>query len=205
MGFSFPRAAAAAAWKSSPRRKRPIPRLDLLDRFAEQGRNVGAAPTSNNYAPTVFAKESCGFNRKQLDAALRRLFASGKIRVESYGRTSNQHQRLARVGPSRIPSRIGPASVPHVPHNVTGGGPAPPSAYSRGERDHPDVPEGGAGRGPATKPAIRVHVIGECPDETPCLNCRQTGDVKRVVNAAQVGGKSETLHVECASEWFAKL
>jgi hypothetical protein len=37
------------------------------------------------------------------------------------------------------------------------------------------------------------------------LHCRQTGDVKRVVNAAEAGGKSETLHVRCAAEWFAKL
>jgi hypothetical protein len=48
-------------------------------------------------------------------------------------------------------------------------------------------------------------VIGTCPAETPCLHCRQTGDVKRVVNAAEAGGKSETLHVRCAAEWFAKL
>jgi hypothetical protein len=180
--------------------------LDLLDRFAEQGRNVGAAPTSNNYAPTVFAKEGCGFNRKQLDAALRRLFASGQIKVESYGRTSNQHQRLAHVGPSRILSRIGPASVPHGQLQSPVGGPAPPFSYRKGERDQPDAPEGGAGRGAGpAKPAIKVSVIGTCPAETPCLHCRQTGDVKRVVNAAEAGGKSETLHVRCAAEWFAKL
>jgi RecA-family ATPase len=179
--------------------------LDLLDRFAEQGRNVGPAPTSNNYAPTVFAKEGCGFNRKQLDAALRRLFAAGRIKVENYGRASHEHQRLARVGPARIPARIGPASVPHVPHQCPEGGPAPPSAYSRGERAQPDAPEGDAGPGPAAKPAIKVNVIGPCPAETPCLHCHQTGGVKRVVNASVAGGKSETLHEGCAAEWFAKL
>jgi RecA-family ATPase len=180
--------------------------LDLLDRFAEQGRNVGPAPTSNNYAPTVFAKEDCGgFNRKQLDAALRRLFAAGHIKVETYGKPSSPHQRLARVGPSRIPSRIGPASVPHVPHHVTGGGGAPPSPYRRGERPPPDAPEGGAAPGPAAKPAIKVSVVGTCPAEAVCLHCRQTGNVKRVVNAAEAGGKSETLHADCAAAWFAKL
>jgi len=125
--------------------------LDLLDRFTAQGRNVGAAPTSNNYAPTVFAKEGCGFNRKQLDAALRRLFAAGRIKVESYGKASHPHQRIARVGPSRSPSCSGPASVPHDPHQCPGGGPAPPPPYREGERDQPDAPEGGAG--PAPGPA----------------------------------------------------
>jgi hypothetical protein len=86
-----------------PPGRRPPHRLRLCDRAArnkrtEQGRNVGAAPTSNNYAPTVFAKEDCGFNRKQLDAALRRLFAAGRIKVESYGKPSRPNQRLARVG-----------------------------------------------------------------------------------------------------------
>ena len=73
--------------------------LDLLDRFTKQGRNVGAAATSNNYAPTVFAKEDCGCNRRELEAALRRLFAASRIKVESYGKPANPHQRLVRPGP----------------------------------------------------------------------------------------------------------
>jgi hypothetical protein len=56
-----------------------------------------------------------------------------------------------------------------------------------------------------TKPTIKVRVIGTCPAETVCLHCHQTGDVKRIANAAVVGGKSETLHEGCAAEWFAKL
>ena len=47
-------------------------------------------------------------------------------------------------------------------------------------------------------------MIGTCPAGTLCLHCRQTGDVKRIVNAAEAGGKSETLHEDCAAEWFAK-
>ena len=83
--------------------------LDLLDRLAAQGRNVSHAPNSPNFAPTAFAKEGCGFNRKQLDAAMHRLFTAGRIRVEIYGKASNQHQRLARVEPSYSPSHSGPA------------------------------------------------------------------------------------------------
>jgi hypothetical protein len=48
-------------------------------------------------------------------------------------------------------------------------------------------------------------VIGECPAETPCLHCRETGDVKRIRNDAEAGGKSETLHLDCAPAWFAKM
>jgi RecA-family ATPase len=71
--------------------------LDLLDRFTEQGRNASHAPNSPNFAPTAFAKEGCGFSRKQLDAAMRRLFAPpARIRVENYGKASNPHQRLVR-------------------------------------------------------------------------------------------------------------
>jgi RecA-family ATPase len=55
------------------------------------------------------------------------------------------------------------------------------------------------------KPAIKVHVIGSAPAEAPCVHCRQIGNVKRIANAAEVGGKSETLHEGCAAEWFAKL
>jgi hypothetical protein len=55
------------------------------------------------------------------------------------------------------------------------------------------------------KPTVKVRIIGECPAETPCLHCHQTGEVKRITNASVVGGKSETLHEKCAPEWFAKL
>ena len=71
--------------------------LDLLDRFREQGRNVGATPNSPNAAPATFAKENCGFTRKQLDAAMRRLFAAHTIHVESYRQDGHSRQRLARV------------------------------------------------------------------------------------------------------------
>jgi RecA-family ATPase len=71
--------------------------LDLLDRFTAQGRNVGAAPNSPNYAPTMFAKEGCGFNRKQLEAAMSRLFNASKIHVESYRQHGHERERIARL------------------------------------------------------------------------------------------------------------
>jgi RecA-family ATPase len=75
--------------------------LDLLRRFAKDNRNVSdkASPT---YAPALFAKEDeakkAGLNRKQLEAAMRRLFATGKIWNEPCGKPSRPSYRLAIKG-----------------------------------------------------------------------------------------------------------
>ena len=73
--------------------------LDLLKRLSGEGRNVGDKPTSPNYAPTTFAKENeakqVQLRKPDLEAAMRRLFADGKIHVESYGRPSRLCSRVA--------------------------------------------------------------------------------------------------------------
>jgi RecA-family ATPase len=73
--------------------------LDLLKRFAGQGRNVSDKPNSNNYAPAVFASETEAKNlrlrRADLEASMRRLFQHNKIHVETYGRPSRPVSRLA--------------------------------------------------------------------------------------------------------------
>jgi RecA-family ATPase len=69
--------------------------LDQLARFTAQGRNVGEGRTSPNYAPTMFARENTGFTKRELEGAMHRLFRDRKIRVETYGKTSNPHQRIA--------------------------------------------------------------------------------------------------------------
>jgi hypothetical protein len=50
-----------------------------------------------------------------------------------------------------------------------------------------------------------VRVIGDCPPDTVCLRCHQSGDVKRIIDATVVGGKSETLYLSCAEMWFGNL
>jgi hypothetical protein len=70
--------------------------LDLLNRFTTQGRNVGEGKTSPNYAPAMFARENTGFTKREFEGAMARLFRDKKIRVEPYGKTSNQHHRIAR-------------------------------------------------------------------------------------------------------------
>ena len=76
--------------------------LDLLRRFADQGRNVSDKPTAPNYAPTAFADEADAkkLNQRKADfkAAMARLFSAGKIHVEDYGRPSRPASRLAARG-----------------------------------------------------------------------------------------------------------
>jgi hypothetical protein len=59
-----------------------------------------------------------------------------------------------------------------------------------------------AGDNVVTTPKIRV--LGPCDDDAVCLHCRKSGDVKRISNLNNPGGKTETLHEECAVQWFMK-
>jgi RecA-family ATPase len=69
--------------------------LELLDRFNRQGRNVSHKKTAHNYAPTAFASDPDGKGKhKELAAAMDRLFAANKIKVETYGRGA--WQRIER-------------------------------------------------------------------------------------------------------------
>jgi len=73
--------------------------LELLDRFSQQGRNV-SHKKGTSYAPALFAQDPTvgptGITKKDLEAAMLRLFATGKIRVENYGRPSRPNHRLVR-------------------------------------------------------------------------------------------------------------
>jgi hypothetical protein len=60
--------------------------LDLLKRFAAAGRKVSEKPTSPNYTPRLFLMEEeakkTNLRKADFEAAMRRLFANGKIVVE---------------------------------------------------------------------------------------------------------------------------
>lgn len=75
--------------------------LELLKRFTTENRNVSHNPRSPTYAPPAFAQEAEAKNihlrKADLEAAMRRLFASTKIHVETYGRPSRPYSRLAVV------------------------------------------------------------------------------------------------------------
>jgi phage/plasmid primase-like uncharacterized protein len=51
-------------------------------------------------------------------------------------------------------------------------------------------------------PAVKIRIVRDCPPDTTCLHCHQTGDVKQIVNADIPGCKSETLHERCAVVWW---
>jgi RecA-family ATPase len=69
--------------------------------FDRQGRNTSAKPNAPTYAPTEFAKEpeakAAGLKKKDFEAAMVRLLAAGKIRVEHYGPPSRGWTRLVIV------------------------------------------------------------------------------------------------------------
>jgi RecA-family ATPase len=72
--------------------------LTLLSRFNGQGRNTSERSSANNYAPTLFAKESeakeLGVKKTDFEVAMRRLFAADKICLEPYGAPSRGTSKL---------------------------------------------------------------------------------------------------------------
>jgi RecA-family ATPase len=72
--------------------------LELLKRFASEGRNVSHHATSKGYAPTAFAKETeakaSQLRKADFEDAMRRLFEAKKIHVEDYGRPSRPYTRI---------------------------------------------------------------------------------------------------------------
>ena len=74
--------------------------LVLLDRCIGQGRNISDKHNAPSYAPTVFSKEAeakqGSVRKSDLEAAMRRLFAANKIRLEPYGSPSRGTSRMVR-------------------------------------------------------------------------------------------------------------
>jgi hypothetical protein len=76
--------------------------MDLLRRFAGQGRNVSDKANANNYAPAVFAKEDEAkkyqLKKSDLEEAMRALFRADRIVLEPYDKPSRGYWRLAAKG-----------------------------------------------------------------------------------------------------------
>jgi RecA-family ATPase len=73
--------------------------MDLLRRFATQGRNVSDKSSANNYAPTAFVDEADakknGLRKADFKAAMSRLFSTNRIYIQNYGRPSRPCARLS--------------------------------------------------------------------------------------------------------------
>jgi RecA-family ATPase len=100
-GLFLPVAGASNLEKLAAEQRADQTFIALLDRFSGEGRNAGERLSANNYAPTLFAKEAeakrLGIRKVDFEAAMRRLFAAGKIRVEEYGYRSRGTTRLAKI------------------------------------------------------------------------------------------------------------
>ena len=73
--------------------------MDALQRLNTQGRNVSESPHSGNFAPKVIAASGMAkeLRKPDLRAAMERLFAEGRIKVEQYGRDHDQRRRIVVV------------------------------------------------------------------------------------------------------------
>jgi RecA-family ATPase len=68
--------------------------LDCLRAMTKEGRGVSHSPNAKNYAPKVFAgrKEAAGFSKKDLAAAMERLFRAGRIEANAIiGKGAHRH------------------------------------------------------------------------------------------------------------------
>jgi RecA-family ATPase len=99
-GVYIPEPTAGSLEKLAAERKADDLFMTMLDRFTGQGRNV-SDKRSPSYAPALFAKEpdakTQGIAKAVLEDAMRRLFAAGRIRVETSGRPSHQRSKLVRT------------------------------------------------------------------------------------------------------------
>jgi RecA-family ATPase len=96
--WEFPGQGAPSPEKAAAEQKAEETFLRLLDRFVLEDRNV--SDHGPRAAPTVFAKEAeakgAKLGKAALADAMRRLFAAGRIRMETYGRASRESRRIVR-------------------------------------------------------------------------------------------------------------
>ncbi len=71
--------------------------LELLAKCDAANMPVSSSKNAGNFAPKVFSKrpDAGGFTSRDLDGAMARLFADGRIVLESYGRSGDERRRIA--------------------------------------------------------------------------------------------------------------
>lgn len=107
-GLFLPEAAVGGLDKLAREAKADELFMDLLGRFAGQGRNVSHNLSSPTNAPVVFAGEAEAkkyrLGKHDFKEAMSRLFAADKIHVEEYGRPSRPYSKLA-IKPRNHPAK----------------------------------------------------------------------------------------------------
>jgi RecA-family ATPase len=98
-GLFLPESGVSDLDKASRGAKAEDVFVELLRRFAGQGRNVSDKRTANNYAPSDFAQEDEAkkyrIKKPELERAMRDLFKANRIYLEEYGRPSRPSTKLS--------------------------------------------------------------------------------------------------------------
>jgi len=101
-GLFLPEGGTSSLDKMAREQKADELFVELLRRFAGQGRNVSHKPNAPNYAPTAFAEDTeakkQGLRKADFNAAMLRLFGADKIHVETYGKPSRPYTKLSMKG-----------------------------------------------------------------------------------------------------------
>ena len=73
--------------------------MKLVDQFAREGRNASHSANAANFAPKTFAAHPLAENigKPHFIKAMDRLFASGRIQIETYGKKTQPKERIVRV------------------------------------------------------------------------------------------------------------
>jgi RecA-family ATPase len=90
--------------------------LRLLAKAEANNRPVSDSRNAGNAAAKVFVRqpENGGFNRRDFEAAMERLFAAGTIEVVTYGRSGDQRRRIAIAKQAKSLENV-PAAVQNDP------------------------------------------------------------------------------------------
>ena len=101
-GLFLPEAGLSGLDKVARRARAEEVFMDLLRRFAGQGRNVSDKQNANQYAPKVFATEDEAkkyqIKKLELEQAMRDLFRADRIMLEQYDKPSRGLWRIAVKG-----------------------------------------------------------------------------------------------------------
>jgi RecA-family ATPase len=108
----FSRVAAGAVVDKASDHQDDTVFLELMGKFAAEGRNVSSNSKSPTFAPAAFIKRPQGkeIGKPRLDRAMERLLESGTLRVVTEGPASHQRSHLVVTPPV-----AGPTGAPGLP------------------------------------------------------------------------------------------
>jgi hypothetical protein len=197
--------------------------LKLLRGFGTQGRDVSDRPSSA-YAPKLFVADPTAGNltKRELELAMGRLFAAGRIKVVHEGPPSRRTRKIIESQPAsdppsdplsdgvQTPSDDLSTHTPLYPlpglKGSEGGleAPTPQTGVEQGYRAR----DGDSSDGPVYRPHVsgqpNLELIGVEPPDTACLQCGHTEGTVYLIRDPRQGVASQPLHEDCAGKWFGR-